>query len=39
MIQDGERDTQTTRLGRGGPDRGIGIRVHDDIIGRLGMAL
>jgi hypothetical protein len=40
MLEDCERHPDTAGLGRGGsPDRGIGIRVHDDIIGRLGMAL
>ena len=39
MIENGERHPQTPDLAWGGPDCGIGIRVHDDIIGRLGMAL
>jgi hypothetical protein len=39
MIENGEWNPQTLDLAWGGPDRGIGIRVHDDIIGPSGTAL
>ena len=39
MIEDGEWHPDTARPWRGGPDRGIGIRVHDHIIGRSSTAL
>jgi len=39
VTDDRGRDLYIARLGRGGPERGIGMRMHKDLIGCSGPAL